>query len=153
MGHAPLVNPNIMLVTASELGQTDLYPEIIDKITRGNATEVEIQLATAEDVVKGYMGKYDLVAIFGQGTTLPTVESLSIKKIIKTLATWYLLKRANPNVNTELVYDDYKVAVRWLEDLQAGKINLALPYAPVSDPASIEAGISFNSLPKQRNFF
>ena len=142
-----------MLVTATELGQTDLYPEIIDKITRGNATEVEIQLATAEDVVKGYMGKYDLVAIFGLGTTLPTVESLSIKKIIKTLATWYLLKRANPNVNTELVYDDYKVAIRWLEDLQAGKINLALPYAPVTDPASIENGVSFNSLPKQRNFF
>lgn len=142
-----------MLVTVEELGQSDLYPEIISKITRGSNAEAELQLATAEDIVKGYLSKYDLVAIFGVGETSPTVESLSIKRIIKTLASWFLIKRANPNVNTELFYDDYKNAIKWLEDVQEGKINLGLPYAPVTDENEANDGVYFSSLPKQTNFF
>jgi phage gp36-like protein len=142
-----------MLVSVEELGQSDLYPEIISKITRGSDTEAELQLATAEDIVKGYMSRYDLVAIFGNGTTQPTVESLSIKRIIKTIAAWFLIKRANPNVNTELFYDDYKNAIKWLEDVQAGKINLGLPYVAVTDDTDANDGVYFTSLPKQRNFF
>ena len=142
-----------MLVSVEELGQSDLYPEIISKITRGSNTEAELQLATSEDIVKGYLSKYDLVAIFGNGTTQPTVESLSVKRIIKTIAAWFLIKRANPNVNTELFYDDYKNAIKWLEDVQAGKINLGLPFAPVTPETEANDGVYFTSLPKQRNFF
>lgn len=142
-----------MLVSVEELGQSDLYPEIISKITRGSDTEAELQLATAEDIVKGYLSKYDLVAVFGNVTTQPTVESLSVKRIIKTIAAWFLIKRANPNVNTELFYDDYKNAIKWLEDVQAGKINLGLPVAPVTPETEANDGVYFNSLPKQNNFF
>jgi phage gp36-like protein len=142
-----------MLVTVDELGQSDLYPEIISKITRGNNTEAELQLATAEDIVKGYLSKYDLVALFGNATTPPTVESLSVKRIIKTIAAWFLIKRGNHNVNTELFYDDYKNAIKWLEDVQAGKINLGLPVAPVTPETEANDGVYYNSLPKQTNFF
>lgn len=142
-----------MLVTVEELGQSDLYPEIIAKITRGSDTEAELQLATAEDIVKGYLSKYDLTAIFGTATTQPTFESLSVKRIIKTIAAWFLIKRANPNVNTELFYDDYKNAIKWLEDVQEGKINLQLPFAPVTPETEANDGVYFNSLPKQNNFF
>lgn len=141
------------LVSVAELGQSDLYPEIISKITRGSDTEAELQLATAEDIVKGYLSKYDLVAIFGNATTQPTFESLSVKRIIKTIAAWFLIKRANPNVNTELFYDDYKNAIKWLEDVQEGKINLQLPFAPVTPETEANDGVYFNSLPKQTNFF
>lgn len=141
------------LVSVAELGQSDLYPEIISKITRGSDTEAELQLATAEDIVKGYLSKYDLIAIFGTATKQPTVESLSIKRIIKTLAAWFLIKRANPNVNTEIFYDDYKNAIKWLEDVQEGKINLQLPFAPVTPETEANDGVYFNSLPKQTNFF
>lgn len=140
------------LVTVEELGQSDLYPEIISKITRGSDTEAELQLATAEDIVKGYLSKYDLVAVFGDATTQPTVESLSVKRIIKTIAAWFLIKRANPNVNTELFYDDYKNAIKWLEEVQEGKINLGLPVAPCTTDTEANDGVYFNSLPKQRNF-
>lgn len=142
-----------MLVTVQELGKSDLYPEIIDKITRGNSSDAELQLATAEDIVKGYLSKYDLTAIFGTATTQPTFESLSVKRIIKTIAAWFLIKRANPNVNTELFYDDYKNAIKWLEDVQEGKINLQLPFAPVTPETEANDGVYFNSLPKQTNFF
>jgi len=142
-----------MLVTVEELGQSDLYPEIISKITRGSDAEAELQLSTAEDIVKGYLSKYDLIAIFGLGETAPTVESLSIKRIIKTIAAWFLIKRANPNVNTELFYDDYKNAIKWLEDVQEGKINLQLPFAHITPETEANDGVYFNSLPKQTNFF
>lgn len=145
-----------MLVTVEELGQSDLYPEIIAKITRGSDSQAELQLATAEDVVKGYLTKYDLVALFGNSTTQPTVESLAVKRIIKTIASWFLIKRSNPNVNTELFYDDYKNAIKWLEDVQGGKINLVLPYASTdvaSGTSDSDDGVCFNSNPKQTNFF
>lgn len=145
-----------MLVTVEELSQTDLYPEIISKITRGNQADADLQLATAEDIVKSYMSKYDLVAIFGSGDSAPTVESLAIKRIIKTIASWYLVRKANPNVNIELFYDEYKTAIKWLEDLQAGKINPGLPYKPDNSEdgsPSTEQDVFFTSLPKQTNFF
>jgi len=75
------------------------------------------------------------------------------KRQIKTIAAWFLIKRANPNVNTELFYDDYKNAIKWLEDVQAGKINLGLPYVAVTDDTDANDGVYFTSLPKQRNFF
>lgn len=142
-----------MLVSIDELGQSDLYPEIINKITRGFDADAELQLATAEDIVKGYLSKYDLPAIFGTQNTPPTVVSLAVKRVIKSIAAWFLIKRANPNVNTELFYDDYKNAIRWLEDVQAGKINLQLPLATVTPETEANDGVYFTSLPKQTNFF
>lgn len=149
-----------MLVTVDELGQTDLYPEIITQITRGSSLVAELAITDAEDFVKSYMSRYDLKAIFGDDTTTPvtapTVNAPAVKRIIKTIASWYLVKRANPNVNTELFYDDYKTAVTWLENLQEGKVNPSLPYA-LDNPATADdesnSVVEWGSNPKRTNFF
>lgn len=145
-----------MIVTVAELGKTSLYPEIIDTITRGDNSAAELQIAAAEEYVKSFLFKYDLNAIFGTDKTEPTHPSELIKKIVKIVASYYLVRLANPNVDIELFRKDYEDAVDILKDIRDGKNNASLPYA--ADDATTEADesnseTSWNSNPKRTNFF
>ncbi|MDR3286886.1 MAG: DUF1320 domain-containing protein [Prevotellaceae bacterium] len=147
-----------MLVTIEELGKTSLYPEIIQKITRGNNEDAELQILAAESLVRSYMSKYDLDAIFGTTETQPTFKGSDvnlIKKIVKIITSYYLVRMANPNVNIELFRADYEDALDWLKDLQAGNVNPDLPYESDNSESSDSknSDVYFNSLPKQNNFF
>ncbi len=144
-----------MLVTVEELGQTELYPEIITKITRGSTTEAELQILTAEAFVKSYFSRYDTLAIFGDGTTAPTVTSELVKKLIKVVASWFLIRKANPNVNIDSFRADYEDVLDWLKDLQAGKVTPDLPYAPEDPNTGLSDGsdVYFTSNTKRTNSF
>ncbi|MDR1984991.1 MAG: DUF1320 family protein [Prevotellaceae bacterium] len=146
-----------MLVTIEELGKTSLYPEIIQKITRGSNDAAELCILEAESLARSYMSKYNLDAIFGNAESEPTFTGQDInlvKKIIKIIASYYLVRKANPNVNVELFRADYEDALTWLESLQAGNVNPDLPYKPdSSETGGDNSDVYFNSLPKQNNFF
>ena len=147
-----------MIVTVEELGQTSLYPEVIETITRDSAEAAELQILAAESLCKTYLGRYDLAAVFGEGETPPTVSSPLLKKIVKIIASYYLVRMANPNVDLELFRDDYKDAITLLEAIRDGKNNLVeVPY-PTDDPStpgdeSNQTGVSWNSNPKRINHF
>ena len=129
-----------MLVTVEELGATSLYPEIINKITRNKQESAELQILSAESFVRSYMSKYDLDAIFGTSDQEPTFKGPAvnlIQKIIKIIASYYLVRVANPNVDLELFRADYEDAIDWLKDLQSGKANPDLPYR-LDDPDTPE---------------
>ncbi|MFV0313272.1 MAG: phage protein Gp36 family protein [Dysgonomonas sp.] len=129
-----------MLVTVEELGKTSLYPELIKKITRDDQEAAELQILAAESLVKSYMSKYDLDAIFGTTESEPTFKGSDvnlIKKVVKIIASYYLVRLSNPNVNIELYRADYEDAIDWLKDLQAGSVNPSLPYRP-DDPDTPE---------------
>lgn len=145
-----------MIVTVEELGKTSLYPEIIDTITRGDQTAAELQIVAAEEFVKSFLFKYDLTAIFGTPETAPTHPSELIKKIVKIIASYYLVRLANPNVDIELFRKDYEDAVDILKDLRDGKNNTSLPYAEDDTSTDIDESNSettWNSNPKRDNFF
>jgi hypothetical protein len=128
-----LVTKKNMLVTIEELGKTSLYPEIINKITRNNQESAELQILAGESLVRSYMSRYDLDAIFGTSEHEPTFTGSDvnlIKKVVKIIASYYLVRLANPNVNIELYRADYEDAIDWLKDLQAGSVNPDLPYKP-----------------------
>lgn len=145
-----------MLVTIEELGQTSLYPEIIDTITRGNPRNAVLQLMAAEDLCKSYLIKYDLDAAFGTEDTPPTVESPLLKKLVKTIASYYLVRMANPNVDIALYREDYEHALQLLADIRDGNNSLALPYAP-DDPSTPEdestGSVAWSSEAKRKNYF
>jgi len=145
-----------MLVSVEELSKTSLYPEIIDKIVRGSRESAELQILAAEGWVKSYMSKYDLIAIFGTETEPPAFQSELIKKVVKIIASYYLVRLANPNVDIELYRADYEDVLKWLEDLQAGKLNPDLPYAPDDGEdgnGAANGDVWFESNPKRINFF
>lgn len=145
-----------MIVSIEELGKTSLYPNIINQITRNDDTAAELQILAAEELVKSYLTKYDLMAIFGDETHLPTFNSELVKKCVKIIASYYLVRMANPNVDLELFRDDYKDCLALLADIRDGRNNVSLPYA--TDNADTEAdesnpSTSWSSNPKRTNHF
>lgn len=135
---------------------TSLYPEQITAITRNNPQAAELQILAAEEFCKSFLFKYDLNAIFGDANTPPTHSSELIKKLVKIIATYYLVRMASPNVNIELYRLDYNDAIQLLEDIRDGKNNPNLPYAPDNPdtPDDETAGeLYFSSIPKRTNYF
>lgn len=148
-----------MIVTVEELSQTSLYPEIIKAITRDNTQAAELQILAAESLTRSYMSKYDCDAIFGTVDKEPTYKGAAlelIKKVIKIIASYYLVRLANPNVDLELFRLDYQDALDWLKDLQKGDVAPDLPYKP-DDPntPNDESGdsVAWNSNIKRNNHF
>ncbi len=130
-----------MLVQPSELN-TELYPEVIAAITRSNPAETIAQIKAAEDFCKSYLFKYDLKALFGSTDNSgvvpveipPTVIDENLKKTIKVIASYWLVRKANPNVNVELFREDWELMIGnkevpgWLYDIKEGNINPDWPY-------------------------
>ena len=145
-----------MIVSIEELGKTSLYPEIINTITRGDASAAELQILAAEELVKSYLTRYDLTAIFGDGDTAPTYNSELVKKCVKIIASYYLVRLANPNVDLELFRKDYEDCLTLLADIRDGKNDVSLPYAQ-DDPETPEdesnPSASWSSNPKRTNHF
>ncbi len=145
-----------MLVSIDELGKTSLYPEVIRAITRGDRSAAELQVLAAEDLCKSYLTKYDLEAAFGTEDAPPAVVSPLLKKLVKTIASYYLVRMANPNVDIELYRQDYEHALELLEDIRDGRNSLALPYAP-DDPSTPEdesaGSMAWRSETKRTNYF
>ena len=146
-----------MIISIQELQQTELYPEVIEAISRSSEDAVKLQIMAAESFCKSYLFKYDLSAAFGTETTPPEVDSPMLKKIEKTIAAYYLLRMANPNFNLELYQGEYEAVVRLLEDIRDGNNNITeLPYK-TDDPATPdiegELGTSWSSNPKRKNHF
>lgn len=146
-----------MIITIQELEQTELYPEVIDVISRSSEDAVILQIMAAESFCKSYLFKYDLQAAFGTANTPPSVESPMLKKIVKTITAYYLLRMANPNVNLELYQGEYEAVVKLLEDIRDGNNNITeLPYQtddPDTPEVEGELSTSWSSNPKRKNHF
>lgn len=146
-----------MIVTVEELGQTSLYPEIIDTITRGDQEAAELQILAAESLCKSYLFKYDLKAAFGEAGEPPAIQCEMLKKIVKMIASYYLVRLANPNVDLELYRLDYQLAIDMLKDIRDGKNNLVeLPYAkddPETEDDESDGSVAWSSNPKRIQHF
>lgn len=145
-----------MLVSVEELSKTSLYPEIIQTITRNEPQSAELQILAAESLVKSYLSKYDTLALFGDQNTPVTFQSELLKKLIKIIASYYLVRLANPNVNIELYRADYQDALKWLEDLQSGLVNPDFPYKrddPSTPDDESDPDVYWSSNFKRDNFF
>lgn len=121
------------IVTPQELAESELYSEIVSKITRNTESVATMALVEAESMAKTYLSKYDLTAIFGEGETLPTFtggDVPALKKVIKIIAANFLIRKSSPNIQVELFRADFEYAIKFLEGIQAGQSNPNLPYKP-----------------------
>lgn len=131
-----------MIIQPEEL-ETELYPEIVGVITRSNPEEVKAHIRAAEDFAKAYLFKYDLIALFGTETEPPTVGDEFLKKAIKIIASYFLVRKANPNVSLELFRQDWELIIGnehipgWLTNIKNGTINPDWPLKP-DDPNTPE---------------
>lgn len=156
-----------MLVQPNEIN-TELYPEIVQAITRSTPAEVIEQIKAAEDFCKSYLFKYDLNALFGDDTTdpvtAPTVIDNNLKKTVKIIASYWLVRKANPNVSLDLFREDWELMIGnkevpgWLYDIKEGNINPNWPYKPddpetPEDESGVNDGTYWSSNPKRDQRF
>lgn len=138
-----------MLVKPEEL-TSELYEEILAEITRGDIDEAITQIKAAEDFCKSYLFKYDLKALFGDDDDEPTVIDENLKKTVKIIASYWLVRKSNPNVNLDLFRDDWelmigtKEAPGWLTQIKEGYLVPSWPYKP-DDPSTPDVDESANS--------
>lgn len=156
-----------MLVQPEEL-KSELYPEIVDEITRGDSDEVIIQIKAAEDFCKSYLFKFNLNALFGNDTVdpvvAPTVIDENLKKCVKIIASYWLVRKSNPNVSIDLFREDYEMMIGtkaepgWLTQIKEGYLVPNWPYA-IDNPEtpsvdeSENSQVSWSSNKKRRNSF
>lgn len=151
-----------MIITVEDLKKSSIYPEILDIITRKDDTIVELQILAAQSLCASYLFKYDLKPVFGDDTTTPavppTVVSPALQKIVKIIASYYLVRQSNPNIDLELFRKDYEDAITLLENIRDGQNNLVELSYRKDDPDTPEdesdvAGLGWSSNPKRTNFF
>jgi hypothetical protein len=156
-----------MLVQPEEL-KTELYDEIVDEISRGDSDEVVTQIKAAEDFVKSYLFKYNLKALFGDDTVdpvvAPTYVDENLKKCVKIIASYWIVRKVNPSVNVDLFRDDYEMMIGtksepgWLTQVKEGYLVPSWPYAidnpdtPDTDESE-NSQVNWSSNTKRKNHF
>ena len=133
--------------------KSHIYQEILDEIIR-NENDIALDaIASAIDMAKSYLSKYDLTALFGTGTIAATTDSAILKRMVKNIAIWYVLTLCNANIDMELFSKKYDESIQWLRDIQKGMSNPDWPYKDVSTQPTPANGdsISYSSNPKRNN--
>jgi len=133
-------------LTKDELN-THLYGELVDAVTRNDDTIIESAIDGAISEAKGYLGKYDVTAIFA-ATGSNRNQLLLI--FVKDIAVWHFINLANPGIDYESKQDRYNAAVRWLKGVQRGEISPDLPLDESTDQPGV---IIYGSNTKRENHF
>jgi phage gp36-like protein len=112
------------LLLPTELS-THLYPEILDQITRADATISTRAITAAESEVASYLHRYDVEGMFTTPSTATGIGLEHLKTLVKDVACWQLLKLANPNVSLELFRSMYEDAIKFLDKVMKGQATPA----------------------------
>ena len=132
----------------SEL-KTKSHIEIIDAITEGDDTIVDMIISESISFMKGYLtSRYDVTKIFSASGTNRDLVAL---KMLKALVIYEVYSSHNPRMMPQTVEDENKRAIAWLKAVQKGEINPALPL--LSDDSSTAGYVKYGSNPKRENHY
>ncbi len=133
-----------MYTTKDEL-KSHMNINDIDVITDNDNAIADGAIDTAISEVKGYLGKYNIQAIFAaRGEDRHPL----LLTFVKDIAVWHLIVLSNYKADQELRKDRYTRAVSWLKGVQAGDITPDLPRSEATP-----GHITFGSNPKRFNHF
>lgn len=99
-----------------------LYPEIIDTITREDEGIITKCIDKGIAEAKSYLVRFNLLALFGDAETDPTVTDENLKSVVKDLVCWQLIKLANPNIDMKLFRTNYEDAIAWLNNIKKSQL-------------------------------
>jgi Protein of unknown function (DUF1320) len=142
------------VITQADLN-THIYTEILNEILRRDTTIAGKAIAAAESEAKMYLGRYDLLALFGDEHNAPAVQDEFLKHMLKDMACWYIIRLANPVIDYKSFRDAYENAIATLEKIMQGLANPdGWPYKDVTtDTVTPGDAISWSSNPKRNNYF
>ncbi len=142
------------LITQSDLG-THLYPEVINEITRSDNTIVGKAIDAALQEAKMYLSRYDLLQLFGNDTTDPTVQDEYLKNLVKDIACWHLIRLANVSIEYAAFRSAYEDAIDSLKSIMAGAANpQGWPYYDATTESTPKGDtINWSSNPRRVNHY
>jgi len=134
---------------------TNIYPEIITEITRSDDTIVDSAINVAVQETKMYLGKYDLVQLFGTDRLPPAIQDEYLSSIVKDIACWHLLRLSNSGIDYTAFRTAYLDAIAALKSIMAGQAQPAgWPYLDTTtETTSPGDSISWDSNPKRNNYY
>lgn len=136
--------------------KTHIYAELIESITRADDSIIGKAITAGTDEVKAYLSRYDLLKLFGNNSVDPEVESEHLKNITKDVASWHLIKLANPNIDMKLFRTIYEDAIKFLVLVQKGQVDPdGWPYKVDDLDTTINENnnVQWNSNPKRKQHF
>lgn len=110
-------------IIPSELN-THLYGEIVNEITRGDATVAQVAIDAAVSEVKSYLSDYDITTIFAQ---VGANRHPLILLFVKDIAAWHLIALSNPNIDLAFRQKRYESAIAWLKGVERRDTTPDLP--------------------------
>lgn len=142
------------IITPADLA-TNIYAEIINEITRADDTITDRAIITAVQEAKMYLGRYDLIQLFGTDTSGPVIHDEYLISLVKDLACWHLLRLSNTGIDYSAYRTAYQDAISALKNIMSGQ---AQPQGwPYLDTTSISApdgnSVSWSSNPKRDNYY
>jgi hypothetical protein len=135
--------------------QSNLYPEVIDEITRGDETIAERAIASAVCEAKMYLSKYDLLKLFGGAHADPVVDDAYLKSLVKSIACWHLLLLCGTGTDYQTFRTAYTDSVAALKSIMSGQARPeGWPYAVAAEEELPDGNaVSWQSNKRRNNFY
>ena len=142
------------IITPGDL-YTNIYPEIINEITRTDSTITQHAVDIAIQETKMYLGRYDLIKLFGTDTLAPTVQDEYLQSIVKDIACWHLLRLSNAGIDYTAWRTAYQDAINVLKSVMSGQAQpQGWPYLDTTtEDAPQGDAINWASNPKRNNYY
>ena len=99
---------------------THMYPEIIDTITRDEESLVQDAIDAAVGEATSYLERFDTDNLLNQEDS---DRDKTLLMYLKDITVWHLLAVANPDTDLDFRESRYKMAIKWLEKIQGGKVT------------------------------
>lgn len=129
---------------------THLYGEIVNEISRADATILQAAIDAAISEMRGYISFFDVDTILAAtGTGREPILLLFTKDI----AVWHFISLANPNVEMEYRETRYNNAIKWLRSVQKGETVPNLPPATNPDETVQTGKVKFGSNTKRQTSY
>ncbi len=147
-------NKLMPIITSADLG-TNIYPEIITEITRGDTSIADAAIANAIQEAKMYLARFDITALFGTDTEPPTTIDAFLAGLVKDIACWRLIKLSNTGVDFAAYRSIYEDAINTLDKIKTGSIQpQGWAYADLStETTPMGDSISWTSNARRHNYY
>ena len=134
---------------------THLHPEVIEEITREDDTIVEKAIDAAVSEASMYLSRYNLVQLFGDSHTPPTITDEYLRSIVKTLACRHLTQLCGTGTHHDAVRASYADALQALKAIMTGQAQpTGWPYKGPDAPELPDGtAISWHSNPRRHNYY
>lgn len=106
--------------------KTLIHSEILDAISRGDATIIDDAINSGIAEAKSYCSRFDLDKLFDDADA-DFVDDPNLLNKVKALVCWQIIILANPNIRMDLFRTNYEDAIAWFKLVQTGKADPGWP--------------------------